>query len=590
MGLGKRLWLGAAVMWLAACGADPASAPPAGSGSTDAGSAADSVIAACQDGACPADSHCVVQAGAANCLCDAGYVRVGSACIASTFVQEQCRLSCLELAACGKGDGKPSETCQKACVASAADANAFAKTACTALNYEHDGLWCGVLSACDKPASGDGCAASCAAKQKCGFLAKPGITSGTSLAECEVLCRAYDTVYTHLKTADAYAACLQKATASCDPHQLALCEAYNGADLCANVCGWLGGAKYCNYIPGRWSDEAACQKQCSAWTPKQANAVFGCYNKLNFAGCNTQKALDCFDPPSELPAGVSALTAAVAGVCPDVVASADPGVNAWHFLGRTLLWPDWMQDSAAALDCIKAVKSCPSHYDFDWLASCFTSIAPDVAAACNTAQQCLINSGTKAAYLTIDGTTTLDGNRCKVAWQSWKGKDPSGFAGVAACLSKVNGSDCSAVNACIAGGNPVGAACNELVECWGEAGANPYGLPAMDGGMCAGLLEFGQDPAVTKCVNQAKDCAARNACLPIKAVAPNAVAACTLLVPCWDAAKINPFSQLGKLTIGTCAAATSVYNSKSPGVADMIFGCLQGAADCSARLACLPQQ
>jgi hypothetical protein len=112
----------------------------------------------------------------------------------------------------------------------------------------------------------------------------------------------------------------------------------------------------------------------------------------------------------------------------------------------------------------------------------------------------------------------------------------------------------------------------------------------MDGGMCAGLLEFGQDPAVTKCVNQAKDCAARNACLPIKAVAPNAVAACTLLVPCWDAAKINPFSQLGKLTIGTCAAATSVYNSKSPGVADMIFGCLQGAADCSARLACLPQQ
>lgn len=552
--------------------------------------AVDTTVALCKDGVCPAGSSCVEQSGLAKCVCDAGLTPVGSRCIRSNFVQEQCRLSCLELKACGKGTGQAQGTCESACIQAAAGGESFVKATCVGMSYEHDGLWCGVVPACDTLAPGDGCAASCVAKEKCGFLATPGVTSGTLLAECEILCRARKTVYGHLKTLDAHTACLTKATASCDPYELALCEAYNGADVCANVCGWLGEAKYCNYIPGRWSDKAACNQECASWTPKQANAVVGCYNKLNFASCNTQKALTCLQPPAALPPDVTALVQAVASVCPDVAASANPDVNAWHFLGRTQLWPSWMQSFGGALACIKAVKSCPSLYDLDWLAPCFMEIAPDVTAACNKAQQCLIKSPNKVPYLTIDGSTSLDSSRCQVAWQTWKNKEPSVFASVAACLGKIDTTDCAAVDACIAGGDPGGAACNDLLACWEKAGSNPYGLQAMDSGMCTGLLAFGQDSGVAACVSKATDCAAKGACLPIKGLAPNALAACSLLVPCWDAAKVNPFALLGKLTIGTCAAATSIYNSKNPGVADMVFGCLQGATDCSARMACLQKQ
>lgn len=556
-------------------------------GTIDAGDAA---ALACEDVSCPASSHCAVEGGKATCACDAGLTRVGPACMDTGFVTEQCRLSCLELASCGKGSGQTDDACTAACITGAADGEAFAKATCIAMNYEHDTLWCGVVPACDTLAKGDTCTTRCAAKAKCGFLAAPGITSGTSQGECEVLCRAYDTVYGNLKTSDGYATCLQKATTSCDPLELALCEAYNGANICANVCGWLGGDKYCNYIPGRWKDEAACTQECGAWTPKQAHAVFGCYNKLNFAACNSQKALACFNPPKDLPAGVTALTAAVATVCPDAMASKDATVNAWHFLGRTQLWPVWMQNFGGAVECIKAVSTCPSHYDFDWLATCFKTIDPDVGAACDKAQQCLTQSPNKVPYLTVDGTTSMDATRCKVAWQDWKSKEATAFAGVAACLDKVGAADCDAVNGCIAGGNPEGAACSDLVTCWDTAGSNPFGLQAVDTAVCGGLLQFGQDPKVADCVLKAKDCTAKNACLPIQALATNAVPACSMLVPCWEAVGANPFAGLGKLTVGTCAAATSIYNSKNPGLADMIFGCLQNASDCSAKMACLPGQ
>jgi hypothetical protein len=526
---------------------------------------------------------------ACDFACDSGWARVGNSCMAATFVQDQCRLSCLELQACGQGGSGTVQNCTKACVTAATNADTFAKAACVGLSYEHDSLWCGVISACDTLASGDTCATRCAAKDKCGFLKSPGITSGSSQAECEVLCRAYDTVYANLKTTDAYAECLDKAAASCDPFQLALCEAYNGADVCGNVCGWLGTDKFCNYIPGRWADEAACKAECGAWTPKQAHAVFGCYNKLNFNSCDQTRALTCLNPPTELPASVTALTAAVAKVCPDVMASSDPGVNAWHFLGRTQLWPAWMQDFGAATQCIEAFTSCPSTYDFDWLATCFVTIAPEVTTACKAASQCLSKSQTQVPYLTIDGKTWMDPVRCQVAWQDIKAKEPAAFDKVASCLAKANVKDCQEVEACIAGADPKAAACNELVACWDTAGSNPYALADMDTGTCGGLLTFGQNPAVAECVLKATDCAAKNACLPITGLAANAIPACTQLVPCWDEAGVNPFASLGKLTIAKCAAATSVYNANFPGVADMIFGCVQGASDCKAKMACLPK-
>ncbi len=584
----------AALSGLAACGGTSASTDSAdvavANDAADTVGLPDANTTSCEGLVCPAGSHCVLGTTSASCACDSGKSQVGAGCLDTTFVHNQCRLSCLELAACGKNTGLSDEACVTACVNGALDGEAFAKATCIAMNYEHDTLWCGVIDACNTLAKGDDCAAQCAAKDKCGFLAAPGITSGASQAECQVLCRAYDTVYGNLKTSDSYKACVDKATASCDRFELAVCEAYNGADICSNVCGWLGSAKYCNYIPGRWSDEAACKQECAGWTPKQTNAVFGCYNKLNFAGCNTEKAVACFKPPTELPAGVTALTDAVASVCPDAMATQDPNINAWHFLGRTALWPDWMHDFGSAVACVKAVTTCPSHYDFDWIAPCFLTIAPDVTAACNTALQCLISSPAQVPYLTVDGTTGMDESRCKVSWQQWKTKDSTAFTGVASCLGKTDATDCTAVQACIAGGDPDGAACNDLVPCWEGAGVNPYGLSNVDGAMCGGLLAFGQDPKVAQCVLKAKDCAAKNACLPIQSVATNAAPACALLVPCWDAAGVNPFPALGKLSVSSCAVATSIYNSKSPGVADMIYGCLQSASDCKARLACLPAQ
>ena len=597
-------WVSLALVALAACGGQTA-AVDAGDAQTsdvaaptDAADAAadvvadvvdtpDVVTASCAGFVCTGGATCVVD-GTAKCVCGSGQTYVAGACLADAFIADRCRLSCGELDGCGQGNGVTVDACIATCIAQAPVGQTFAKAVCVGMNNEHDGLWCGVLPACDALASGDTCATRCAAKQKCGFLAAPGITSGTSEGECEVLCRAYDTIYGNLKTTDSYAACLQKAATSCDPLDLALCEAYNGANLCGNVCGWLSSDKYCNYIPGRWADEAACTAECSAWTPGQANAVFGCYNKLNFAGCDHDKAVACFSPPTELPAGITALTSAVAAVCPDAMATDSLAANTWHFLGRTALWPAWMHDFGSAVACVEAMKSCPSHYDFDWLAPCFQAIAPDVTAACNSALSCLIQSPNKVPYLTVDGTTGMDLDRCSVAWQAWKTSDGTAFAGVSACLAKVDTSDCTAVNACITGGNPQGAACNDLVTCWDTAGSNPYGLPSPNAEQCNGLLTLGQDPKVADCVNQATDCAAKNACLPITALAPNAQAACGLLVPCWTAAGVNPFAALGKLTPATCAAATSVYNAKNPGVADMIFGCLQSAATCSAKMACLP--
>lgn len=527
-------------------------------------------------------------AAACDFVCNQGWTRVGEACLQTSFVQDQCRLACLEQQACGQDIGGTVQSCVAACVTAAKNPETFATAVCVGLAYEHDTLWCGVIDACLKPASGDSCAIRCEAKEKCGFLDTPGITSGSSLQECQVLCRAYDSIYGKLGTTDAYASCLDKAAASCDPFQLALCEAYNGADICGNVCGWLGTAQYCDYIPGRWADEAACKAECGAWTPQQAHAVFGCYNRLNFQDCDTNRAISCFDPPTTLPDAVTTLTAAVASVCPDAMASSDPAVNAWHFLGRTQLWPVWMQDFGAAAACVEAFTSCPSTYDLDWLATCFVAIAPEVTAACNTALPCLSQKGTQVPYLTIDGKTVMDATRCQVSWQDWKSKEPQAFAKAAQCLGKVDAADCPAVDACITGGDPQADACSELVSCWETEGKNPYGLADVNSQVCGGLLAFGQNPAVADCVLNAADCTARNACLPITGLAANAVPACSLLVPCWQDVGVNPFAALGPLTVGTCAAATSIYNAGFPGVADMIYGCLQGANDCSAKMACLP--
>jgi hypothetical protein len=520
--------------------------------------------------------------------CDSGWTVVGERCLAVDFVDTQCRLACAEWESCGVLGDESFESCLVDCLDAAEDSDAFARAVCVGMSYEHDGLWCGVVESCDTLASGDPCAARCAAKDACGFLAAPGITAGSSVDECEVLCRAQETVFGFLETDEVYADCLSSATASCDRLELGICEAYNGATLCGNVCTWLGSSDFCDYIPGRWGDEDACRAECEAWSAAQAHAVFGCYNKLNFASCDTARALECFNPPTEVPAGFDDFAKAVAQTCPAATASSDDELNAWHLLGRAQLWPAWMSDYAGAVECVEGFASCPSTYDFDWLTPCFLDIDADVANACGAAQSCLASGGTYVPYLTIDGGTTMDANRCQAAWQEWKNADAEQFGTVADCLGTVDTSSCAAVEKCIEGGDPAVAACAQLTTCWDEAGTSPYGLVDVDATLCAGLLAFGQNPAVADCVLAASDCAGRNACLPISEPAANAESACTDLVPCWEGVSVNPFAALGPLSVGTCVAAVSVFNAGQPGIADLVYNCLQTATDCGGRLACLP--
>ncbi len=522
--------------------------------------------------------------------CDAGWSRVGDRCLADDFIDAQCRVACLEWDSCATLGEQSVDACVAGCVAGASDGAAFAKAACVGLAYLHDTLWCGVIDSCDTPASGDACAARCADKDACGFLAAPGVTSGTSVDECEVLCGAYETVYGFLETDEVYATCLAGAATSCDRYELALCESYNGATLCGNVCGWLGTADFCGYIPGHWDDEAACEIECETWSPEQAHAVYGCFNKLNQDDCDPEKAVGCFSPPSELPAGFKDFTKAVAAVCPYATASMDDDVNAWHLLGRAQLWPAWMSDYSGAIECVQTHTSCPSYWDFDWLAPCFLTIDADVASACDAAQFCLGGDNAAVPYLTIDGMTNLNGDRCRVAWQEWKSADSEGFGAVATCLGDVDSANCTAVDQCMEGGDPVVAACDQLTTCWDDAGANPYGFAEVDATLCAGLLAVGQDPSVADCVLGAADCAGANACLPITELAQNAAAVCTDLVPCWAGEGINPFQVLGPLTVESCSAAVSIFNVLQPGSTDFVYNCLQTTTDCAGRLGCLPAQ
>jgi hypothetical protein len=527
---------------------------------------------------------------AASCgwTCDAEWTQVGERCLGADFIDAQCRAACLEWESCGTLADQSVDACVTSCVEGAGDGDALAKAACVGLSYHHDALWCGVVDSCETLSTGDACAARCAAEDACGFLAAPGLTSGTSVDECEVLCRAYETIYGFLETDVVYESCLTEATSTCDRYQMGLCESYNGATLCGNVCGWLGTADFCGYIPGRWDDDTACELECETWSAEQAHAVFGCYNKLSFSGCDTDRAVACFSPPSEVPAGFKDFAKALAQVCPYATASADDDVNTWHLLGRAQLWPAWMSDYAGATECVKAHTSCPSYWNFDWLAPCFLAIDADVASACNAAQTCLANDGTMVPYLTIDGTTTKDSYGCQVAWQEWKSADAEAFGGTATCLKAVDASNCTAVAKCIEVGDPVVAACDQLTTCWDEAGTSPYGLTDVDGELCAGLLAFGQNPTTKDCVLAASDCAGRNACLPISAPANNAESACTDLVPCWEGVSVNPFPALGTLSVGSCVAAVSIFNALQPGAVDLVYNCLQTATDCGGRLACLP--
>ncbi len=95
--------------------------------------------------------------------CDSGWTVVGERCLAVDFVDTQCRLACAEWESCGVLGDESFESCLVDCLDAAEDSDAFARAVCVGMSYEHDGLWCGVVESCDTLASGDPCAARCAA-------------------------------------------------------------------------------------------------------------------------------------------------------------------------------------------------------------------------------------------------------------------------------------------------------------------------------------------------------------------------------------------------------------------------------------------